>query len=978
MAYLPGLYFLKKYPMEQLWRLFVDGRFWSKQNGWEGYEEREKGSLSAGLESLMLFSLQANDTKNFTITVELIKSIHARCGKNVEELQEKNPGNLRVNEPVSFAIPANRASENGVIEFLKINFLQKYACFGSGEMGVFAPKIPINKLEYVRENPYKIEVIGKQIYKKMLLDGYSESTHFYIAPLENVEHILRKLTRSYNKDIKKAKTLDDKVYVIAKHIKLFELLHPFRDANGRTFVNILMNIMLMQQGLPPATFYEPNVFDLYSTEELAVVIKEAMFNTLTIIYADNNKPISLYGYTKGKEQTKFIDIFESQSHKQLQNRTFSIEKIENNDKEVTLYFSSMNKYYPLHFAAVYNDDSKLLAELINKEIKSINKIIKAGATPLYVGRTPLHVAAIVNNKAMFDELIKHRANVINQDYDGKTILHYIAEYAHDRLLENMPLLDHLDFVNIQDNDGKTALHYAVETGNAILVKKLIIDDPNYINIKDRMGKAALHYAAQHGNKDIALLLLENNANVNLVDDLGFTPVSIACENKKDIMFETLLNSGCHICTNTLSFIVQNNNVKAFNSIIKKDNKILLNKEAFGCAINLGDLELVNKFLDAGMDINLKIDNNLCTPIMMAVTSKHIKLIKFFIKNNSDVTLVDKDNNNLFYYAAVTANFDLIKQVLKFKGSKELIYDLNKFGKSAIYVLAGGSKELVMLLIKLGDDFKKTICQEDNTVLHVAMAGRNMDSIKELLKINPTLANIKNNKGQTPLQYALKSTLSKFYQEEFMDVIKILIKKNIDISGKDNQGNSIIDYVLSKGCLTLFLQLEQLGIGTRPNISNASIYLSSQKHELITSNILQFEYNLLQNLSDNPIIAAFQLNELYEKVKDGTITTPENYQKPKEFSIFNKEKNVVKAHTQVLKVLEKSYLSIILKIPEHLQKDVQGHLDENKFFAKHLNIYLAKHKLSHKLASSLKRNLQSQCIKVLKPPVQNKFSSQFIP
>lgn len=126
MPNLPGLIFLKAYPPEQIWRLLVDGRFWAKEHGWQGYESRERGSINAALESLCSIALAVNqDDEEFELSVRLIKEIHKKCGRKVEELEDKSPGETRTDEPVSFGIPASRASIKGIEEFLQLFFLIK-------------------------------------------------------------------------------------------------------------------------------------------------------------------------------------------------------------------------------------------------------------------------------------------------------------------------------------------------------------------------------------------------------------------------------------------------------------------------------------------------------------------------------------------------------------------------------------------------------------------------------------------------------------------------------------------------------------------------------------------------------------------------------------------------------------------------------------------------------------------------------------
>ncbi|HHT0591965.1 TPA: hypothetical protein ACTXXA_000518 [Legionella anisa] len=424
MVNLPGLHFLKAYPPEEIWRLFVDGRFWSKENGWRGYESREKGSLNAALESLCSIALQVNtEGEGFELSVALIKDIHKKCGRKVDALQDKNPGEIRVNEPVSFGIPANRASVKGIEEFLRLFFLlEGEAEFGPGKLGPLGYPT-FDKNHFKDLNPEQIPELAKKIYKDMCEGGHSNTTHFYFAVQKNVDGFLDAITRSYNKEIKAAHTIDEKLQVIAKHIRYYEVLHPFRDANGRTFVNNLLNILLMQQGLPPATFYEPNVFDLYSADELVVVIKEAIFNTVEII-EKSKKGISLYGYSSRLEDRKgFIEILDSPAYTKIHGADLLYSDIETLQRNTKDCLASLATLYPLHRGAVYLSDPGDIKELISMNESQINGRIEQGAPPLYVGKTPMHLAAMMCNAAMVDALIAQKADLSIPDYDGKTALH---------------------------------------------------------------------------------------------------------------------------------------------------------------------------------------------------------------------------------------------------------------------------------------------------------------------------------------------------------------------------------------------------------------------------------------------------------------------------------------------------------------------------------------------------------------------------
>lgn len=297
---LQGLMHLHKYPPTELYRLFVDGMFHKEQKGWKGYEDREPGSLTACFKGL---SIAIKHIEDKTLNIDLIKEIHKACTTKVSgELNATvTPGNFRVRTAKSlqtkFSIPKERATVAGLTELLNIiedqkNYHKEYYGSVIGTPGAgFTPVDLDTSIEWhtiaKRREQYGLhtnEQLAKKIHEEMATNlekhSVSKKILIYCAPDElDIPTRMQAITDSYNKAIREAKTEDAKMTVIANHIKQFELLHPFHDANGRVFANILLSTMLMQNGFPPATFYEPNLFDAYSTAELVGIIKEAVSNT---------------------------------------------------------------------------------------------------------------------------------------------------------------------------------------------------------------------------------------------------------------------------------------------------------------------------------------------------------------------------------------------------------------------------------------------------------------------------------------------------------------------------------------------------------------------------------------------------------------------------------------------------------------------------------------------------------------------------
>ncbi|WP_367607431.1 ankyrin repeat domain-containing protein [Legionella sp. W05-934-2] len=964
MPSLPGLTYLANYPTKDLWRLFVDGRFWAKEKGWEGYEKREAGSLSAGLESLFYFAMKANETKDFAISVELIKEIHARCGKGVTELEDKSPGEPRDHETVSFAIPASKATSKGVAELLGIEFLMKNAEFGPGTPSVFAAHISTNQLEEAKKKPHNIDNLGLAIYQQMVLDGYENSTHFYIAPRDNVEEILHFLTASYNKEIQQADTLDKKITIIARYTKYYEILHPFKDANGRTFVNILMNIMLMKEGLPPATFYEPNVFDLYSSEELAHVIKESMYNTLHIIDAHKtSQKLSLYGFQESAS-SNFLDVFKSPSYATLTTNKKAHSTIEVDDKAVLTVFSSLGKDYPLHWAVVYETGDGILADIISNNKKDINRIIPEGAPPLYVGRTPLHIATLTNNKTMFDLLLKNGADSTAQDYSSKTILHYIAEYNNPELLVgNASILKNFKLLSAQDQQGKTALHYAAASGNSDLIKMLLIDNPDYLNKQDKDQKTALHYAAEAGNLELVQLLITTGAKVDVTDSAGHSPMSLACKTKQKAVMTTLIDTGPRIDETTLSLLANHKDIEMFNRMLTKIPGLLKDETTFRYALALGDPDIVDRFLSAGMDINTVFSSDGSTPILKAALFNYSKLIAFLAKKNANVNITFPSGENLFHIIAISSKPELIIEGLKMKEAPTLLFQQNKAGESPIIRLARNRS--LLPIIKHNIDLKAPVDNKGNTILHAAMVNLDIPAIEAILTKEPSLINSTNSKGQTPLCYAIEN-MSDYKisssQKELIDLNQRLATYKVDFTAKDSSGNTAIDYAIARGWFRYSLSL--ITQNDKPKLRPAINYLESLTESNFSRTKDTFKKTLLSQLSDNPIVAATQLDELYRDILQNRIKVPQNYKQASILDFFSKATPEQVVHNEILKQIDLAYRNTIIEIPSYLASDsIRDHNKKEEIIAL-LPDYLRQHKLAQNISLTQVRDLQSQCYEAI--------------
>ena len=66
------------------------------------------------------------------------------------------------------------------------------------------------------------------------------------------------------------------------------------------------------------------------------------------------------------------------------------------------------------------------------------------------------------------------------------------------------------------------IHEAAKAGDLDKVQALIKADPDAVNLRDGSGRTPLHWAARNDRLGVAEFLLNSGADVQAVDNLGYT------------------------------------------------------------------------------------------------------------------------------------------------------------------------------------------------------------------------------------------------------------------------------------------------------------------------------------------------------------------------------------------------------------------------------------------------------------------------
>lgn len=226
-------------------RLFIDFKRQTPfEKGKRSFEDVEPGYT----ESMVKAWNEMN--KSNKKGIDLIKHIHLHAASvgGDRERDASIAGNIRNNEGVRFGIPLSIINMEG--------FLETY---------IICKELGLRQLIVVENS-------------KILCTDTPTGILY-----ENIEQKLSEIQSEYEKRLIEAADDNQKLYAIVRYIKKLEILHPFIDANCRTFCMLLLNHELKNNGFGLTILDDPNDFDGLSLKELVIQVKKGMQNVLSFV-----------------------------------------------------------------------------------------------------------------------------------------------------------------------------------------------------------------------------------------------------------------------------------------------------------------------------------------------------------------------------------------------------------------------------------------------------------------------------------------------------------------------------------------------------------------------------------------------------------------------------------------------------------------------------------------------------------------------
>jgi ankyrin repeat protein len=125
----------------------------------------------------------------------------------------------------------------------------------------------------------------------------------------------------------------------------------------------------------------------------------------------------------------------------------------------------------------------------------VQVLLEAGANPNignHEDRTPLMMSVVISNVVMTKLLLDYGADVNDQDFAGRTALHYSVNTISPTVILDRDNVD----LDIQDNLGRTPLIDAVDHNDVRAVSLLVEAGADPL-VADNRGNTALYYAGRN-------------------------------------------------------------------------------------------------------------------------------------------------------------------------------------------------------------------------------------------------------------------------------------------------------------------------------------------------------------------------------------------------------------------------------------------------------------------------------------------------
>uniref|UniRef100_A0A8D2LN10 Ankyrin repeat domain 17 n=2 Tax=Varanus komodoensis TaxID=61221 RepID=A0A8D2LN10_VARKO len=349
---------------------------------------------------------------------------------------------------------------------------------------------------------------------------------------------------------------------------------------------------------------------------------------------------------------------------------------------------------------VKGDITPLMAAANGGHVKIVKLLLAHGAdvnAQSSTGNTALTYACAGGYVDVVKALLESGASIEDHNENGHTPLMEAGSAGHVEVAR--VLLENGAGINTHSNEFKeSALTLACYKGIPLCIYFF------FVNMPADSFESPLTLAACGGHVELAALLIERGANLEEVNDEGYTPLMEAAREGHEEMVALLLGQGANI-----------------NAQTEETQETALTLACCG-----GFLEVADFLIKAGADIELGCS----TPLMEAAQEGHLELVKYLLAAGANVHATTATGDTALTYACENGHTDVADVLLQ--ADADLEHE-SEGGRTPLMKAArAGHVCTVQFLISKGANVNRTTANNDHTVLSLACAGGHLAVVELLL------------------------------------------------------------------------------------------------------------------------------------------------------------------------------------------------------------------------------------------------------
>ena len=394
----------------------------------------------------------------------------------------------------------------------------------------------------------------------------------------------------------------------------------------------------------------------------------------------------------------------------------------------------------------------LVCACLYRNYRTAEALLENGADVNALGPwLPLWIAAVwTGTKETTAMLLRHGADPNDDEFPLPLLADLIDSVADvDRILEIAKLLlanDPPVQINKQSAGGNTALMYACRKGYLPVVRWLIENGAD-VNILDNDKQSALYWAIAQGHVAVVQELLKHQPALDLIDGFDGTPLANALEHPEIVRL--LLDHG------------------ADPNLANKREQTLINSATWA-----GKVEIVKMLIERGVDIHHR-DTWGFSPILDAVGyARSLELTMLLLDNGANIRDTIIGGGSGVLHLAVSGSPEILRKLLEFGKLLDLNQRNDIEETPLLYARENANADSIALLVNAGADI--TI-QENlgNTALHNSI-HHELPQMRDLLLKQPEVdVNCSNPRSGAPLHVACRSVQA--------DSVNILIENQANVN-----------------------------------------------------------------------------------------------------------------------------------------------------------------------------------------------------